>query len=179
LISRHPFGHHPSWHLTVISTVWAGLLFVTFAVALLGIRTPTLPLARAATAGIVGLGLAGSCGAICPDQHFLTWWSGTSVGSAIVEVSGPAVAASCFGLVTMFAVGAVSALVTLGSPGRSTIQPAGPAAVALVLLVLPGLALQSYGASLGVFFGWLGGTAGGAYAGFAAGIRARRRLIRI
>jgi hypothetical protein len=177
LISRHPFGHHPPWHLTVISTVWAGLLIVNLAVAFLGIRTPTLPLARAATAGIVGLGLAGLCGAACPDQHYLSWWSGTALGSAIVELAGRAVAAACFGLVAMFGVGAVSAIFTLGSGTRSGAEPAGPA-LALILLVLPALVLQSYGTSLGVSFGWLAGTAGGAYAGIAAGIRARRMVRR-
>jgi hypothetical protein len=37
----------------------------------------------------------------------------------------------------------------------------------------PGIALQSFGTSWGVFGGWLLGSAAGAYAGVAAGIRAR------
>src|SRR5262245_39852693 len=71
LISGHPFGHHATWHVAVFSAVWAGLLVVALAIALLEVRTPTLPLASAAAIGLIGLGLAGLCGAACPDPHFL------------------------------------------------------------------------------------------------------------
>jgi hypothetical protein len=88
LISGHPFGHHPPWHVAVISMVWTGLLVVGFAIAFLGVRTPALPLARSALVGILGLGLAGICGALCPDQHFLNWWSETGIGSLLTAAGG-------------------------------------------------------------------------------------------
>jgi hypothetical protein len=59
LISGHPFGHHPPWHVAVFSAIWAGLLVVGFALAFLQVRTPTLSLAHAAAVGILGLGDAG------------------------------------------------------------------------------------------------------------------------
>ncbi len=105
LLSGHPYDHHPPWHVTVFTTVWAGLLFVSFAIALLQVRTPSLPLARSATVGILGLGLAGICGALCPDQHFLHWWSATSVGQALTETAGLALSALCFGFVTTLVFG--------------------------------------------------------------------------
>jgi hypothetical protein len=37
LLSGHPFGHHPPWHVPVVSAVWAGLLVVTFALVFLGV----------------------------------------------------------------------------------------------------------------------------------------------
>ena len=73
MIARHPFGHHPPWHVTVVSTVWAGILVVVSATALLQVRTPTLALSRAAIIGMLGLGLAGLCGAVprSPFSHLV------------------------------------------------------------------------------------------------------------
>ena len=59
LISGHPFDHHPPWHVAVFASVWAGLLVVSLSFAFLRVRTPSLPLARAACVGVLGLGLAG------------------------------------------------------------------------------------------------------------------------
>lgn len=171
LISGHPFGHHPPWHVAVFSAIWAGLLVVSFAIAFLQVRTPSLPLARAASVGILGLGLAGVCGALCPDHHFLQWWSGTDVGVPLTRAGGLALSAMCFGLVTTLFVGLVSAFLILGDRNRP-VRSLIPAAVLLVLL-LPGVALQSVGTSLGVFTGWLAGTAAGAYLGVAGGKRVR------
>lgn len=176
LISGHPFGHHPPWHVAVFSAVWAGLLVVSFAIAFLRVRTPTLPLARAASVGILGLGLAGICGAVCPDQHFLHWWAGTGVGESVTLSGGHAIGAVCFGLVTTLFVGVVSAFLLLGDARRpiETLL----AAAALLVLLAPGVALQSVGTSVGVFAGWLAGTALGAYLGVFAGSHARGRLSR-
>jgi hypothetical protein len=173
LISGHPFGHHPPWHVAVISMVWTGLLVVGFAIAFLGVRTPALPLARSALVGILGLGLAGICGALCPDQHFLNWWSETGIGSLLTAAGGLAVSALCFGLLTALFVGGTSALLVLG--GRTPVKPLLPAA-ALLLLLAPGVVLQSVDTSLGVFVGWLAGAAAGAFVGVAAGIQARALL---
>jgi hypothetical protein len=175
LISGHPFGHHPPWHVPVFASIWAGLLVVSLAISLLGVRTPTLPLARAAEVGILGLGLAGLCGALCPLPHYLVWWNTTALGRGLTHALGLAGSALCFGLAASLAVGAASAFAILDARVRPPAAPLLPAAM-LVVLLAPGVALQSFGTSLGIFAGWLLGTAAGAYAGVASGIRARRLL---
>ncbi len=175
MLSGHPFGHHPPWHVIVLAAVWSGLLIVSLAFAFLQVRTPSLPLARSACVGILGLGLAGACGAACPDQHFLRWWTATAAGSQLDAAGGLALSALCFGFVTTLFVGAAAALFGLGSGRRGPIRPLLPAAM-LVLLLLPGVALQSFGTSWTVFGSWLLGTAAGAYGGVATGIRGNARL---
>ena len=176
LVSGHPFGHHPSWHSVVFGAVWAGLLVVMLAIALLRVRTPTLPLARAASVGLLGLGVAGICGTLCPDPHFLAWWAGTRVGAGLVHTGGLAASALCFGLVASLFIGTVAAFVALGDVRHAPIGPLLPAAMLLLLLV-PGVALQSVGTSWGVFAGWLLGTAFGTLAGVAVGLQTRMRFM--
>jgi hypothetical protein len=171
LVAAHPFSHHAPWHVVVFSAIWAGLLVVTLALALLDVRTPSLPLARAAAVGLLGLGLAGICGAVCPDPHFLAWWSHTPVGGQLTRSGGLALSALCLGLAASLAIGAMSALLAIGR-SRAPVDPLLPAAMLLVLLS-PGVVLQSVGTSWGVLGGWLLGTAGGAYAGVAVGLRLR------
>lgn len=175
MLSGHPFGHHPSWHVVVFTAAWAGLLVVSLALVFLRVRTASLPLARSACVGILGLGIAGICGAVCPDQHFLVWWSGTGPGSSLSQVGGLALSALCFGLATTLFVGMVASVLVLG--GRSAGRPLLPAAM-LVVLLLPGVALQSFDTSWGVFSSWLLGTAVGAYAGVASGSWLRSFLAR-
>jgi hypothetical protein len=175
LLSGHPFGHHPAWHVAVFSAVWAGLLVVSLAIALLELRTPSLPLSRAASVGILALALAGLCGALCPDQHFLHWWSQTGAGGGLA--GGPAFAALCFGLATAAAVALGAALLAPGDRQQPALRPLLPAAMVLVLLA-PGIALQSVDTSWGVFLAWGGGAALGAYSGVAAGIRLRSLVAR-
>lgn len=175
LVAGHPFGHHPGRHVAMFSTVWAGLLFVALAIAFLRVRTPTLPLARAASVGLLGLGLAGICGAVCPDPHFLRWWSATHAGSSLVETGGPALSALCFGLVTTLFFGTIAAFAVLGGHGSRTAGPLLPAMV-LFFLLAPGVALHGVGTSLGVPAGWLAGSAAGAYLGVAGGIVVRSRM---
>jgi hypothetical protein len=126
-------------------------------------------LAHSALVAMLGLSLAGICGAICPGQHFLHWWSGTALGAGLTEAGGPALGALCFGLVTTLAFGAGAALIGVGTR-REPMRPLLPAVMLLVLLV-PGVALQSVDTSWGVFWSWLLGTAGGAYAGVGIAIR--------
>jgi len=171
MLADHPFGHHPHWHAVAFAALWSGLLVVTLALAFLQVRTPSLPLARSAAIGILGLGLAGICGAVCPDQHFLHWWSTTAVGGRLSAAGGLALSALCFGLASSLFFGAVAAYVGLGR-GRGPIRPLLPAAM-LLLLLSPGVALQSFDTSWAVFGSWLLGTAAGAYAGVATGIRVR------
>ena len=172
LVSGHPSGHHPSWHAVVFSAVWSGLLVVSLALALRGVRTPTLPLARSACVALLGLGVAGICGALCPDPHFLTWWSHTAGGAFLVGVGGLALSALCFGLVAALFVAAVAAVLVLADARRSPMRPLLPAAM-LWLLLAPGVALQSVGTTWGVFAGWLLGTAAGSYLGVAIGMQVR------
>jgi hypothetical protein len=174
LLSGHPYGHHPSWHAVMFGAVWTGLLVVCLSLALLQVRTPSLPLARSALVAMLGLGLAGICGAACPDQHFLHWWSSTAVGAQLAEGGGPALSALCFGGVSALAFGVGAALVGLGATGDSPVRPLLPAAMLLALLA-PGVALQSIDTSWAVFWSWLLGSGAGAYAGVASGIRLRSR----
>lgn len=171
LLSGHPYGHHPSWHAVVFGAVWTGLLVVCLALALLEVRTATLPLGRSALVAMGGLALAGVCGALCPDQHFLHWWSGTALGAELTEAGGLALAALCFGVVTTLAFGAGAALLGFGHRSEP-VRPLLPAAMLLALLA-PGIALQSIDTSWAVFWSWLLGSGGGAWAGLALGIRLR------
>jgi hypothetical protein len=129
----------------------------------------------AASVGILGLGLAGICGAACPDQHFLHWWSRTGFGASVEGAGGQAVSALCFGLVTTLFVGAVAAFVLLGPRQAPPVRPLLPAAMLLVLLA-PGVALQSVGVASGVLSAWLAGSAAGAWLGVAGGGRVRSLL---
>lgn len=173
LISGHPFGHHPPWHVAVFSAVWAGLLVVALALAFLRVRTPTLPLSQAAMTGVLGLGLAGICGAVCPDQHFLHWWSETELGGSLSHSGGLMASTLCFGSVTTLFIGFVAALMTLTGEQKALLP-----ALAVFVMLIPGVALQSVGAPLGSLIGWLVGTAAGAFLGVTAGLRARALLSR-
>jgi len=175
LLSGHPYGHHPPWHAVLFGAVWTGLLVVALALVLLEVRTPSLPLARSAELATLGLGLAGLCGALCPDQHFLHWWSATAPGGRLAAAFGHAASALCFGFVTALVFGAGAALLRAGGRRAAGLRPLLPAAM-LVVLLAPGVALQSIGTSWAVFASWLIGSAAGAWAGVAGGIRLRRRL---
>lgn len=172
LISSHPFGHHPPWHVGVFSTIWAGLLVAGFAIVVLRVRTPSIPLDRAVFTGILGLGLAGICGAACPDPHFLEWWARTGIGNSITARGGLVISALCFGLMTAFVFGALSAFVVIDDRHCPAMRPFLPALVLFVLLA-PAVGLQSIDGSPAVAAGWLAGTAAGAYLGVVAGIRGR------
>jgi hypothetical protein len=172
LLSGHPYDHHPSWHAVVFGAVWTGLLVVCLSFALLEVRTPSLPLARSALIAMLGLALAGICGALCPERHFLDWWSGTALGGGLRDTAGLPLGALCFGLVTTLVFGAGAALLARSSRHESPLGPLLPAAMLLGLLT-PGIALQSVGTSWTVFGSWLLGTAAGAYVGVASGIRLR------
>ena len=172
LVAEHPFGHHPAWHLAVFGTVWSGLLVVGLAIAFLRVRTASLPLAYSASVGILGLGIAGVCGAVCPDHHFLHWWVATGVGRPVTEMGGLPLSALCFGAVTTLFFAAASVFLVPGERGRTRAAPLLTAA-ALLLLLAPGVALQSVGTSIGVFAGWLAGAALGAFLGVMSGARLR------
>jgi hypothetical protein len=171
LVMGHPYGHHPAWHVAVFTAAWSALLIVSLALAFLEVRTPDLPIARSACVGLLGLGVAGLCGALCPNPHFLTWWFATSAGARLAADYGGPVSVVCFGFVTSLAFGAVAAFAALRDARRGPIKPLLPA-VALLILLAPGLALQSFGTSWAVFAGWILGAATGSYTGVVAGVRA-------
>jgi hypothetical protein len=155
--------------------VCAGLLVVSLALVLLEVATPALPLARASPVGILGLGIAGICGALCPDPHFLRWWTASAAGGRVAELGGFALSAACFGLATTVFVGGAAAFAALRRGGATQMGPLLPTAM-LLLLLSPAIALQSVGTSWQVFAGWLIGSAAGGYAGVAGGIRLRARF---
>ncbi len=82
---------------------------------------------------------------------------------------GPALGALCFGMATTVAFGAAASLIALRRTHSRPIGPLLPAAM-LVVLLSPGVALQSVGTSWMVFAGWLAGTAAGAYVGVKSGL---------
>ncbi len=176
MLAGHPYGHHPSSHVVVFSAIWSGLLVVALALVFLQVRTPSMPLARAARVGVLGLGIAGGCSALCSNQHVLEMWTATDAGSRLLSLLGLPLSALCFGAMTTLALGAVAAMVGLGLRRQEPIRPLWPAVILLVLLA-PGVALQAVGAPPLVFGSWLLGTAGGAYAGVSLGIGLRKRLI--
>lgn len=177
MLSGHPYGHHPDSHVVVFSATWSGMLVVALALTFLRVRTPSLPLARAACVGVLGLGIAGLCSAFCPDQHFLDWWVSTAAGGELRALGGLPLSALCFGGVTTIVFGTAAAFAALGGRRRGPIRPLLPAAMLLALLA-PGVALQAFGHSIAVVLAWLAGTALGAYAGVALGVAARARLAR-
>lgn len=176
LVSGHPLAHHPPWHVLVFGTIWAGLLVVSLSLIFLRIRTPGLPIGQAAAVGVVGLGLAGLCSLLCPDPHFLNWWTATAPGAWATASGALAASALCFGFVTTVLIGATAGFLVLrGSP--SPTAPILPA-VALLLMLEPGIILQAVGASLSVLGGWTLGAGVGSYAGVASGLSLSSRLLR-
>jgi len=175
LIAAHPFDHHPPWHATLASIAWAGMLVVAFAIVLLRIRTPGWPLAHAALVGLIGVGVAGLCGALCPDRHFLTWWSGTEAGRTIDGAVGSAAGVVCFGVITTLVIGSIAAF--LPPPPRTDDRSPWIAATStLVVLLLPAIVLQWFGQSAAILVGWIAGTIVGTGIGVAVGIKGRCAL---
>lgn len=169
LVGAHPMGHHPSWHPEFFSASWAGLLVVVLALGLLDVRTPRWPIAQAARTGVLALVIAGLCAYACPDQHFLRWWDGTRLGGWLTRETGATCSALCLGLLASAGFAFLAALPTL--PRRPQIvRWAALTAVIIVLLLAPGVALQTTDTAPALFGAWLGGIALGSVAGVAASI---------
>jgi hypothetical protein len=175
LVAGHHLGEHPPWVLSVFSAIWAGLLVVALALGLLGIRTPRLALGQAAMVGVIGLALASLCSFLCANQHFLVWWGDTAIGAWLRGTAGFSASTVCFGLMTGLFFGAASALMVFPKDRARQPKPLLPAAMILLLLA-PGLIMQSLGSSFGVFLAWMAGTGIGAYLGVTAGLFARSLL---
>lgn len=170
LLAGHPFGHHPSWHLATFSCLWGALLVVAFALVWLRIRAPGWPLADGARAGVVALGLAGFAAFLSPDPHVLHAWHGTSLARWLAEVGGTFASAAGLGLLVGLALGLASAALALrGSKPRDG-RLVLVATAMVTFLLLPAIALQCVGATVGTFFGWLLGTLLGSAVGIAVGL---------
>jgi hypothetical protein len=83
----------------------------------------------------------------------------------------------CFGIATAAFVALGAALLAPDDRRQPTLRPVLPAGTVLIMLA-PGIALQSVGSSWAAFLGWLAGAALGAYAGVAGGIRLRSLVAR-
>ncbi len=175
LVAGHAFGHHPPWHVAFFSALWAGLLVVALSFLFLGVRTPTLRFGQAASVALLGLGIAGACGVLCPDPHFLRWWTTTPIGAWALSFGGLPASALCFGLITTFGFGSAAAMLATHSHREHATGPL-LSALSLFALLLPGVALQSVGQSLAVFCTWSLGAALGAYAGVGLGQSVRAAL---
>ena len=90
------------------------------------------------------------------------------MGGSLSGVGGVGLAAFCFGGITTLFIGFLAALMTLTGEQK----PLLPAFAVFVMLV-PGVVLQSVGASAGSLTCWLAGTSAGALVGVATGIRVR------
>lgn len=167
LFSSESPGAAPAWHLAVCSAVWAGLLVEAFAFVLLRIRTRRVPVGRAFALGLVGLGLAALMRVACPDLQLLRGWTSTSVGRAADLLMGASASAFCLGTCTAGALG-LAARVVVGTRGRPLPGEFAPT-VALSLLLLPAVALQSTGLPLEIALAWAAGTVLGSYVGIGAG----------
>ena len=177
LVSGHSFDHHAPWQVGIFSAVWAGLLVVALALGLLRIRTPSLALGQAAMVGVTGLAVAALCSFLCSKQHFLDWWGETAAGAWLVGTGGLPASALCFGLTTSLFFGAAAALIVFSKERERHPRAYLPAAMILLLLT-PGMALQSVDTSLGIFVAWMLGTGIGAYCGVVGGLFARSMLPR-
>jgi hypothetical protein len=170
LVATHPFDHHPHGHELVFSAVWTGLLVVSFCLMLLQVKTPEVPLDRAAAVGLMGLGLAGLCSLLCPDPHVMSWWLESDAGSAIAAQTSTGSSAVCFGFATVFLFALAPAMWLL--PASASKRQARLAASGfLTLLLAPGVILESVGLPLAVLAAWIVGTVLGSYAGVASGVQ--------
>jgi hypothetical protein len=175
LVLEHPYGHHPHWHEFIFTAIWTGLLIVSLALVFLQLRTPSLPIGRAAAVGLLTLGVAGVCSLLCPDRHVMQWWLESTPGTWLATRTIAPLSALCFGLGTTFGFASIGAALLLSrSPSHVSIRAL--AASMILLLLLPGLILESVGLGASVFAGWIAGTAIGGYAGVVAGIALRRGL---
>jgi hypothetical protein len=105
----------------------------------------------------------------------MQWWLESTPGTWLATRTIAPLSALCFGLGTTFGFASIGAALLLSrSPSHVSIRAL--AASMILLLLLPGLILESVGLGASVFAGWIAGTAIGGYAGVVAGIALRRGL---
>ena len=161
-------------HLALCAALWASALVECFALVLLRIRLRRVPLGQAAALALVGFGLAGCIGALCPDPHYLSWWGSTALGGAAAALGGPPMSALCFGFCTA-ALAGFGATAILALRGARLDSARLPAALLLALL-WPAVILQSVGKPPRLFISWSTGLALGGWPGVAVAIALLRRV---
>lgn len=163
-------------YLAVCAAAWSSLVVVLFALALLRIGTPRLPLAESALLALMGLALAAVLGVVCPNPQMLMWWMETAFGQWAASTLGLEASSLCMGLCLALVAGAGSAiLVSVRAAGRPSIFVP---ALLLFLVIWPSVIVQSMGESGMTLTSWSVGLAIGACFGIAVGTLARRTVVR-
>lgn len=159
-------------HFAVCAVAWSSLVVVLFALGMLRIGTPRLPLAESALLALIGLALAAVLGAVCPNPQMLMWWMETAFGRWATNALGLEASSLCMGLCLALVAGAGAAvLVSVRAAGRPSIfLPA----LLLFFAIWPSVIVQSMGESGMTLASWSVGLAIGACFGVAAGTLARR-----
>jgi hypothetical protein len=152
------------WHLVLCTAACSGLLVECFAFALLGLRAGRVPLGRAAALGLLGLALASLFALVHPIFHWEVW-SSSRLGRALTGVGGDHASALCLGICSALVVGFGATLLVAWR--RAGLARAAPGVMAVALLLLPAVALQSHDSPLAVRGLWAAGTVLGAYLGVA------------
>src|SRR4030095_11666590 len=116
------------------------------------------------------LGLAGVATVFSPDPHILHAWLGAEAGRRLVGLAGTGASAFGLGLAIGLPLGLFSAAFTLRSSPRRDGRLALVATVMVVVLLLPGIALQCVGLPFSSFLGWLLGTLFGSGFGIAVAL---------
>jgi len=162
--------------LAVCAAAWSSLVVVLFALVMLRIGTPRLPLAESALLALMGLALAAVLGIVCPNPQMLMWWMETTFGRWATNTIGLEASSLCMGLCLALVAGSGSAiLVSVRAAGRpSIVVPA----VLLFFAIWPSVIVQSMGESAMTLASWSLGLAIGACFGIAVGTLVRRVLVR-
>ena len=165
-----------SLYLAVCAAAWSSLVVVLFALAMLRIGTPRLPLAESSLLALIGLALAAVLGVVCPNPQMLMWWMETTFGVWATNTLGLEASSLCMGLCLALVAGAGAAIfVSVRAAGRpSIVVPA----FLLFLAIWPSVIVQSMGESVTTLASWSVGLAIGAGFGVAAGTIARRLVVR-
>jgi hypothetical protein len=168
LFSRGSPEHVDRLQLALCAVAWSGVLVIAFALILLRVGSRRLPLADAATLGVLGLGLAALLTFVCPDPRIMEWWMTTPLGRVAEAKLGVGASALCLGLCTALVSGAGASLF-FAFRGR-TLGGVHLPALLLFLMLWPAVVVQSLGGSASSFAAWSVGLAAGAWAGVALGL---------
>jgi len=164
-------------HLAVCAAAWSSMLVIAFALVLLRVGSPRMPVAESALLALVGLGLAGVLGYVCPDPRILMWWMDTPIGRAAESALGFQASTLCMGLCLALIAGAGAAV--LLAVRRGSDPGIHLPALLLFVMIWPAVVVQSIDEPLVTFASWTLGLAIGAWLGVAAGAVARRAIQRM
>lgn len=169
-------SHTEPLYLAVCAAAWSSIVVVLFALVMLRIGTPRLPLAESSMLALVGLTLAAMMGIVCPHPGMLMWWMDTRVGVWAANSFGLEASSLCMGLCLSTIAGAGAAvLVSVRRTGRrSILLPA----LLLFVAIWPSVIVQSMDESAKTLVSWSVGLAIGAGIGVAMGSVTRHLLVR-